>query len=86
MARTLSPQRRGERGGTFKKTLRPLFVFGSRQIVPAGVLYHWLDATHKGNPMKILIAADMEGVTGVVNWDQVNPSHAEYARFRKLMT
>lgn len=36
--------------------------------------------------MKILIAADMEGVTGVVNWDQVNPSHAEYARFRKLMT
>lgn len=36
--------------------------------------------------MKILIAADMEGVTGVVNWDQVNPSHAEYARFRRLMT
>lgn len=36
--------------------------------------------------MKILIAADMEGVTGVVQWDQVNPSHAEYGRFRKLMT
>lgn len=36
--------------------------------------------------MKILIAADMEGVTGVVNWDQVNPNHAEYIRFRKLMT
>ncbi|MBI5296659.1 MAG: M55 family metallopeptidase [Chloroflexi bacterium] len=36
--------------------------------------------------MKILIAADMEGITGVVNWDQVNPSHAEYARFRRLMT
>lgn len=36
--------------------------------------------------MKILIAADMEGVTGVVHWDQVNPSHAEYPRFRKLMT
>ena len=32
--------------------------------------------------MKILIAADMEGVTGVVNWDQVTPGHAEYARFR----
>src|SRR5512142_1332835 len=36
--------------------------------------------------MKILIAADMEGITGVTTWDQVNPSHAEYARFRKLMT
>ena len=36
--------------------------------------------------MKILISADMEGVTGVVNWDQVTPGHAEYARFRKLMT
>lgn len=36
--------------------------------------------------MKILIAADMEGITGVVHWDQVNPSHPEYARFRRLMT
>ncbi len=36
--------------------------------------------------MKILIAADMEGITGVVHWDQVNPNHSEYQRFRKLMT
>jgi D-amino peptidase len=36
--------------------------------------------------MKILIAADMEGITGVVAWDQVNPNHPEYARFRRLMT
>jgi D-amino peptidase len=36
--------------------------------------------------MKILIAADMEGITGVTNWDQVTPGHPEYARFRKLMT
>jgi D-amino peptidase len=28
----------------------------------------------------------MEGITGVVHWDQVSPSHPEYARFRKLMT
>ncbi len=35
--------------------------------------------------MKILIAADMEGVTGVVHWDQVDPSHREYAHFRRLM-
>ncbi len=36
--------------------------------------------------MKILIACDMEGITGVVNWDQVTPGHYEYPRFRKLMT
>lgn len=36
--------------------------------------------------MKILIAADMEGITGVTHWDQVNPNHQEYSRFRKLMT
>jgi len=36
--------------------------------------------------MKILIACDMEGITGVVHSDHTNPEHAEYARFRKLMT
>lgn len=36
--------------------------------------------------MKILIAVDMEGITGVTTWDQVTPGHAEYGRFRKLMT
>lgn len=36
--------------------------------------------------MKILVAVDMEGITGVTTWDQVTPGHAEYARFRRLMT
>ena len=36
--------------------------------------------------MKIQIAADMEGITGVTHWDQVDPQHAEYPRFRRLMT
>jgi D-amino peptidase len=36
--------------------------------------------------MKILIAVDMEGITGVTTWDQVTPGHVEYGRFRKLMT
>jgi len=36
--------------------------------------------------MKILIATDMEGITGVTMWDHVTPGHAEYARFRRLMT
>ncbi|MBN1656935.1 MAG: M55 family metallopeptidase [Anaerolineae bacterium] len=36
--------------------------------------------------MKILVAADMEGISGVVHWDQVDPAHKEYDRFRKVMT
>ncbi len=36
--------------------------------------------------MKFLIAVDMEGITGVVHWDHVSSNHAEYARFRRLMT
>lgn len=36
--------------------------------------------------MKILISVDMEGISGVVNWDQVSPGHSEYERFRRIMT
>lgn len=36
--------------------------------------------------MKILIAVDMEGISGVVHWDHVTPGHAEYYRFRHIMT
>ncbi len=36
--------------------------------------------------MKFLIAVDMEGISGVTNWDQVDPSHSEYQRFRRIMT
>jgi D-amino peptidase len=36
--------------------------------------------------MRIHIAADMEGVGGVTRWDHVTSTHAEYARFRRLMT
>jgi len=36
--------------------------------------------------MKILIAADMEGVSGVTRWEETDPTHNEYSRFRKIMT
>jgi D-amino peptidase len=36
--------------------------------------------------MKLLIAADMEGITGVTNWNHVDSTHVEYQRFRRLMT
>jgi D-amino peptidase len=37
--------------------------------------------------MKILISADMEGVSGIVHWEQVTPGQPEYlSRGRRLMT
>ena len=36
--------------------------------------------------MRVLVAADMEGISGVVHRDHVKPGHFEYARFRELMT
>jgi D-amino peptidase len=36
--------------------------------------------------MKLLIAADMEGITGVVDWNHVSPGHPEYQRFRAMQT
>jgi len=36
--------------------------------------------------MKILIAADMEGISGVTKWDHVDSEKPEYPRFCKIMT
>jgi D-amino peptidase len=36
--------------------------------------------------MKILIATDMEGISGVVDWDQVQNTKPEYSRFVHIMT
>jgi len=36
--------------------------------------------------MKILVASDMEGVSGITRWEETDPTHAEYSRFRKIMT
>ena len=36
--------------------------------------------------MKLLIAVDMEGISGVVNWEQVKPGTSEWQRFRRIMT
>ncbi len=36
--------------------------------------------------MKLLIACDMEGISGVTGWNHVLPDHSEYARGRRWMT
>lgn len=42
-------------------------------------------AAQTGSP-KVLIVADMEGLTGVVTDDQLGPGGFEYERFRRIMT
>jgi D-amino peptidase len=36
--------------------------------------------------MKVYISCDIEGVAGIVNWDEATKTHATYAEFRALMT
>ncbi len=36
--------------------------------------------------MKLLIGCDMEGISGVVSWNHVDPSQQEYPRFQHIMT
>lgn len=36
--------------------------------------------------MKVFISADIEGVNNIVNWDETNLGHSEYAYFRNQMT
>ncbi len=43
-------------------------------------------AAAAGEPLKIFISADMEGVVGAVTGEQLGPGGFEYARFREFMT
>lgn len=36
--------------------------------------------------MKILISCDMEGISGVVDWEHVEPGTTDYEHFRRIMT
>ncbi len=35
---------------------------------------------------KIYISADMEGITGVIHWDETSGNHPDYQYFRQIMT
>ncbi len=36
--------------------------------------------------LRIFISVDMEGITGIVNWDDVTPGGQDYGLFRRIMT
>jgi D-amino peptidase len=39
-----------------------------------------------GNGLKVFISVDMEGITGVVNWEDVSRTGKDYDYFRRIMT
>ncbi|MFH1943352.1 MAG: M55 family metallopeptidase [bacterium] len=39
-----------------------------------------------GKGLKVFISVDMEGITGVVNWEEVSRTGKDYDYFRKIMT
>ena len=43
-------------------------------------------ATHAKKSLKVFISVDMEGVTGVANWKDVERSGKDYGLFREIMT
>jgi len=40
----------------------------------------------KSQSLKVFISVDMEGITGVIHWDEVDISNKEYEYFREIMT
>ena len=36
--------------------------------------------------MKVFISADIEGVTGILHWDETARTHADFTEFRDRMT
>jgi D-amino peptidase len=38
------------------------------------------------NPLKVFISVDMEGITGVVNWEETSRTGKDYDYFRRIMT
>ena len=45
-----------------------------------------LQSNDTQNGLKVFISVDMEGVSGVINWEDVNRNGKDYGLFRRLMT
>ncbi|MDZ7296144.1 MAG: M55 family metallopeptidase [candidate division KSB1 bacterium] len=43
-------------------------------------------SAQRGAPLRVFVSVDMEGISGVVNWEEVDRSGKDYDYFRRLMT
>jgi len=67
------------KGGTVKKGLFVLSIL----ILLAGVS---AQAQPAAKGLKVFISVDLEGICGVINWDETGQGGPDYPLFRKLMT
>jgi D-amino peptidase len=67
------------KGGSMKKELAIIFL---------ALLVFWTAAQAQPAPksLKVFISVDMEGICGVINWDETSQGGPDYPLFRKLMT
>jgi D-amino peptidase len=69
--------------------MRKIFPFAAALIAVCGLLSAPASGTQesaKGTGLKVFISVDMEGICGVINWDEVSESGPDYGMFRALMT
>ena len=66
------------KGGIMKKTARFVLVLLA--------FFCSVSANQRQEGLKVFISVDMEGVSGVINWEDVNRDGKDYNLFRKLMT
>lgn len=50
------------------------------------LIFSSVGLSKSGNNLKVFISVDMEGITGVVNWEEVSRDGKDYDYFRKIMT
>ena len=62
--------------------MNTLLGFGAMTAI--GLSFSPADATAQG--IKVYISVDMEGITGVVNWEEVNETGKDYDYFRRMMS
>ncbi|MBD3414275.1 MAG: hypothetical protein GF421_07595 [Candidatus Aminicenantes bacterium] len=59
----------------------------SASVLFALILVLWIHSTSPASEgFKVFISVDMEGVCGVIHWEEVSRSGKDYDLFRKLMT
>jgi D-amino peptidase len=65
-------------GGVMKKT--------ASIVLALCTIFCFVSAGQSQKGLKVFISVDMEGISGVINWEDVNREGKDYNLFRKLMT
>jgi len=55
-------------------------------VVLFALLFAFPSYSQQDKPLKVFISVDMEGITGVANWDETYTDGKDYGYFREVMT